>query len=586
MRTPFREVSANVATSRSRRHLSDRWCGIDADTPKRSIPSPAAADWRAAHGVEEKDEDDDDAFDQTICLHRSGASVVRVAMDSPRGLLATFDAALSALALAIQPDYFRATWSQRNLGAGRPRRMEARKRLQQAQDDAQAALDVVRAVKTMDGAHAVHLEDQLRAFAAEVDALRDAAQHAEERSAAAAAAARAAHVQQLADAAKAHARASADARNAHTASLASAADARAVAAREHDALAAALQAKLAAARRGEAVAATAEAAARSAAAAARSVEETQHAAECARLRAAALRAEGAAAAAGEAARAALDGERGAAREKVQSLKVRARARVAELEAQLDARQGELGAARAALVAKEAMLVETRAMLMLRLQELTAGAKAKMKAMKRTSKAALAKVHKSAQRAALRAEAAEAERDQLRAQLVAVLGARPVATGAASDATVVVELHAVGSAVGAAVAAAVGDASGDAVADDIGALLARRVKSGDLAVDDAEMLRASLTAMEAQLAAGAITPSEFFQIKTTCFEGVRTGVLVETPTSTPTAATHGSQGFAAGTEVAVKAAAEAADTAAAARAQRCERRSFDSGRRCTGGAADV
>ena len=151
--------------------------------------------------------------------------------------------------------------------------------------------------------------------------------------------------------------------------------------------------------------------------------------------------------------------------------------------------------------------------MLRLEELTAGAKAKMKAMKKRSKAALATVQTSAQQAISRAEAAEVERDQLRAQLAAALcGGAGAAGDSSSDAVVV-----------------------DAAADNIGSLLARRVRSGDLTVDDAAMLRASLAAMEAQLAAGAITPSEFLQIKTTCFEGVRTGVLVETPTSTPTAA---------------------------------------------------
>ena len=292
MRSPFGELSANVATPRAIHTVADRWCGIEADTPQRPIASPTPTDWRKTRGVEEKADDD-----HTICLHhsatdRSGASVVRVAMDSPHGLLETFGAAVSALALAIQPEYFRATWTQRNLGAGRPRRMEARKRLQQAQDDALAALEVVRAVKTMDGAHAAHLEDQLRVFAAQVDALRDAAQRAEEQSAAAAEVVRAAHAQQLATAVKAHAQASADARDMHSAARASAADAHAAAARERDALTAALQAELRAARRSEAEAEAAEAAARSAAVAARSAQELQHAAECARLRAAAARVEG------------------------------------------------------------------------------------------------------------------------------------------------------------------------------------------------------------------------------------------------------------------------------------------------------
>ena len=256
--------------------------------------------------------------------------------------------------------------------------------------------------------------------------------------------------------------------------------------------------------------------------------------------------------------------RAAAREKIRALKAHARSCVVQLEAQLEERseqleglRSDLTAAQLALSTNQTTSQETIALYATRLEKLKQGAKQKIKKMKTESKSSFAKLQKKCvllaereAKAVALAEAAKQERKRSAAELAAAQTELAAARHSAASETImtivirdVVRRQQQQQKEGAAAEAVDTDADMAALlahqeveagagAADIAALLARRVASGAVTDEEASRLEIGWAQQEELLATGVITQDEFIHLKSKAFEGLRKGVFVETPTSSP------------------------------------------------------
>ena len=257
--------------------------------------------------------------------------------------------------------------------------------------------------------------------------------------------------------------------------------------------------------------------------------------------------------------------RAAAREKIRALKAHARSCVVQLESQLEERseqleglRSDLTAAQLALSTNQTTSQETIALYATRLEKLKQGAKQKIKKMKTESKSSFAKLQKKCvllaereAKAVALAEAAKQERKRSAAELAAAQTELAAARHSAASETImtivirdVVRRQQQQQKEGAAAEAV--DTNADmaallaqqqeveavAGAADIAALLARRVASGAVTDEEASGLEIGWAQQDELLATGVITQDEYIQMKSKAFEGLRKGVFVETPTSSP------------------------------------------------------